>query len=110
MNKKKTSKKPEFSLKNIPSTKLKEGITFQKHNALTNMVNKQFVAQALWECLVQNDTQGFKEILKTHLELINKERFSEKSGLSRRTLFRILSPEGNPTLENLGKIIHELCA
>ncbi len=74
------------------------------------MTNKHLIANALWECLVQNDTEGFKEILKTHLELINKEQFSEKSGLSRRTLFRILSPEGNPTLENIGKIIHELCA
>ena len=70
----------------------------------------EVVAKALWECLVENDIEAFKEILRSHLEVTNKDKLAKKAGIPRRTLFRMLSPEGNPTLENLGKIIHQLCA
>ena len=68
------------------------------------------ISKALWECLVDNDTEGFKEILRAHLELINKDDFAKEAGISRRTLFRMLSEEGNPTLDNISKIINKLCA
>jgi DNA-binding phage protein len=72
--------------------------------------NPEIIAHALWECLVENDIDAFKEILRSHLEVSNKDKLAQKAGIPRRTLFRMLSPEGNPTFENLGKIIHELCA
>ena len=55
-----------------------------------------------------NDTEGFKEILRAYLELVNKEEFAKKAGIPRRTLFRMLSKNGNPTLKNISKIIFQL--
>jgi probable addiction module antidote protein len=66
--------------------------------------------KALWECLKTNDPEGFKEILKAHLELRNKENLTQKTGISRRTLYRMLSKRGNPTLQNISKLVHKLCA
>ena len=68
------------------------------------------MARALWQCLIENDVEEFKEILKAHLETLNKEELVKETGLSRRTLFRMLSPEGNPTLKNLSAILNKLCA
>ena len=73
------------------------------------MKNKKLISKALWECLVSSDMVGFKDILRTHLELINKDEVSRETGISRRTLFRMLSDEGNPTLENISKLIHKIC-
>lgn len=72
--------------------------------------NKEFIAKSLLDCLITNDVDAFKEILHAQLVFANKVDFSKKSGIPKRTLFRMLSPEGNPTLENVSKIIHLLCA
>lgn len=94
----------------MSTAKLKNISGISEHHPSDRLLNKELVAKALWDCLVANDTEGFKDILRAHLELTNKESIAKKTGISRRTLFRMLSPEGNPTLDNLGKIIHELCA
>ena len=71
--------------------------------------NKNIVSKALWDCLVANDPEGFKEILRTHLELTNKDKLAKDTGIPKRTLYRMLSDEGNPTLENISKMIHMIC-
>lgn len=110
MRKKKISKKREFSLEDMPSLRLKKGVHLKEFDPTIRLKNPEIVARALWQCLVENDTEAFKEILRSHLEVINKDELARKAGIPRRTLFRMLSPEGNPTLDNLGKIIHQLCA
>jgi DNA-binding phage protein len=110
MLKKKISKKHELSLNDMQTVSLKNRKGITDFNPDARLKNRELVAKALWECLVSNDVDAFKEILKSHLEVANKDDLAEKAGIPRRTLFRMLSPEGNPTLENLGKIIHELCA
>lgn len=110
MLKKKTSKKQGFSWKNMPILPLKKQVVVARHDAAQNLRDREYVSQALWECLKENDTEGFKEVLRTHLEVINKEEFATETGIAKRTLFRILSPEGNPSLENISKIVHKLCA
>jgi len=110
MPKKKISKKREFSLNDMPMVKLKNRKGVAEFNPNIRLQKPEVVAHALWECLVENDIEAFKEILRSHLEVANKDELAKKAGIPRRTLFRMLSPEGNPTLENLGKIIHQLCA
>lgn len=110
MPRKKTLKKQGFSFKDMPSLKVKNKEKLSSFGATKRMKDKEYISQALWDCLVANDTDGFKEILRAHLELINKDEFAEEAGISRRTLFRMLSDEGNPTLDNISKIIHQLCA
>ena len=94
----------------MPAINLKNRKGIVEFNPDVRLQKREVVAQALWECLVENDIETFKEILRSHLEVANKDELAQKAGIPRRTLFRMLSPEGNPTLENLGKIIHQLCA
>ncbi len=110
MPRKKISKKQGFSLNDMPTVDLKNRKGILEFDPDVRLQKPHVIAQALWECLVENDIDAFKEILRSHLEVVNKDTLEKKAGIPRRTLFRMLSPEGNPTLENLGKIIHQLCA
>ncbi len=110
MTKKKISKKRGFSLSDMPKVHLKNRKDILDFDPDVRLQKPEVIAHALWECLIANDIQAFKEILRSHLEVVNKDTLAKKAGIPRRTLFRMLSPEGNPTLENLGKIIHQLCA
>jgi DNA-binding phage protein len=110
MPKKKTSKRPELSFKDMPGIELKTSEGLIAHSSIEMMQNRAFIAEALWQCLVDDDVESFKEILRGHLEFSNKDDLAKRAGIPRRTLFRMLSPEGNPTLANVSKIIHELCA
>ncbi|MBI2026389.1 MAG: hypothetical protein HYS98_01030 [Deltaproteobacteria bacterium] len=110
MRKKKTSHKHESSFENIPTLHIKKGVEVCDFKATERIKNKKYVTQALWRCLLEDDPDGFKEILKAHLEMKNKEKVVKETGISRRTLFRMLSKNGNPTLENISRIIHGLCA
>lgn len=109
MPKKKISKKRDFSFKDMPTVKLKSKERTAPFDPDKRLLNPDIVSKALWQCLVDNDIETFKEILRSHVEVRNKDDLAKKAGIPRRTLFRMLSPEGNPTLENLGKIIHQLC-
>lgn len=110
MVKKKISKKPVQSFEDMPIVKLKTTKGLVPFSALDKLQDKKFIADALFECLKDDDVESFKLILKAHLEFSKKDDVIKKSGLSRRTLFRMLSPEGNPTLENVCKIVHAICA
>ena len=109
MTKKKTLKRQNPSFDDMPIAKLKKGITLKKFSATKRMKNKKLISKALWECLISSDIDGFKDILRTYLELTNKEEISKEIGISRRTLFRMLSDQGNPTLSNISKLIHKIC-
>lgn len=108
MTKRMTSKKQEFSLNDIPIRKLKPGVKTRKVNSGNRLKDQELVFKAFWQCLVDQDIESFKEILRSHLEAVNKGQFAKKSKTSRRTLYRILSPEGNPTLKNISSVIHAL--
>jgi len=110
MSKRKTSKKREFSFQDMPIVKLKNIKGLSRINTREILMDKAFISEALWQSLVLGDVDGFKEILKGYLEFINKEKLVKETGLSRRTLYRMLSSDGNPSLENISKIIHKLCA
>lgn len=110
MPRKKISNKRDFSLENIKPIQLKKGVSLERHSSKENLKSPQFVFAALMETLKDGDSQSFKEILSAHLEVVNKEEFSKRAHIPKRTLFRILSPEGNPTLDNVAKLVHALNA
>ncbi len=105
MAKAKTSRKRAFSFAAMPSVRLKRGTPSTTHDAKSEHRDPKFVVQALAEALMDGDAQAFKEILAAHLEVVTKESFYRSAGLSRRTLFRMLGPSGNPTLENIARVI-----
>lgn len=110
MAKRKTSSKREFSLENIKPIKLKKDVFLETHSPNAALKDSQLVILALMEALKDGDSLAFKEILSAHLEVINKEEFSKRADIPKRTLFRILSPEGNPTLDNVAKLVRALYA
>lgn len=105
MTKKKTSKKRGFSFADMPSVRLRKGTRVENHDPKSKLGDPKFVLEALTEALMEGDTQAFKEILAAHLEVVQKDSFYRKAGVSRRTLFRMLAPSGNPTLENIARVV-----
>lgn len=105
MAKTKTSRKRGFSFAAMPSVRLRSGTPWTNHDAKSALRDPKFVVQSLTEALMEGDAQAFKEILAAHLEVFRKESFYRRAGLSRRTLFRMLGPSGNPTLENIARVV-----
>lgn len=89
----------------MPSRKLKRGPRITDHDPKVALRDRKLVIEALTEALMDGDAQAFKEILAAHLEVVQKESFYEEAGLSRRTLYRMLAPSGNPTLENIVRVV-----
>lgn len=108
MLKKMTSKKQEFSFNDTPVRKLKQKAKVTRVSSANRLKDQELVFQAFWQCLVERDIESFKEILRGHLETVNKGRLAKKAKTSRRTLHRILSPQGNPTLKSISNLIHAL--
>ena len=105
MDRTKTSPKRGFSFDAMPSRKLKRGAHVTDHDPKVALRDRKLVIASLAEALTDGDTQAFKEILAAHLEVVQKESFYEEAGLSRRTLYRMLAPSGNPTLENIARVM-----
>lgn len=105
MARKRTSRKHGFSFDAIPSRRLKRGARGSDYDPKAALLDRKFIIESLTEALVDGDPEAFKEILAAHLEVVQKESFYEKAGLSRRTLYRMLAPGGNPTLENIARVV-----
>jgi DNA-binding phage protein len=108
MTKKVTLRKRAFSLSDIPQRKLRAGVKAIRVNSAARLKDQELIFRALWECLVEEDLESFKEVLRGHLDVVNKQQLAQRSKTSRRTLHRILSPEGNPTLKNISSVLHAL--
>ena len=75
-------------------------------NPEDTFMDHQKVCAALLECLIDNDTETFIEILDSYLR-INRLQVSKKAHMARSTVQLALSKNGNPTLKTLAKIVHE---
>lgn len=103
-----TSTRRDRSLNAIESIRFKTRKGLSRFDPKKSLSDHDAVMQALMECLKLGDADGFKEILSAYLEVVNKATFAKRAGIPERTLFRMLTPEGNPTLENLAKVFSVL--
>jgi len=103
-----TSAKRGFSFDAMPSRRPKRGAPVADYDPKAGLRDRKRVVEALTEALMEGDAQAFKEILAAHLEVVEKESFYQKAGLSRRTLYRMLGPSGNPTLENIVRVVRAI--
>jgi DNA-binding phage protein len=106
MPKQKTSNKQDFCLDDMPIAKLKPGIVTEPCHPGKIFKDHTRVGDALLECLVENDTEAFIEILNAYLR-VNRRRVAKGAHLARSTVQQALSGKGNPTLKTLAKIVHE---
>ena len=106
MHKKKTSKKQEFSFKDMQETKIVNKQYITRWNPEKIFSDSSKVGAALLQCLIDNDTQTYIEILESYLRM-NKLQVAQKAKMSRSTVQLAFSKTGNPTLKTLAKIVHE---
>ena len=93
-------------MQDIPETKIKNRRGITQWHAEDTFLDTQKVSLALLECLIDNDTEAFIEILDAYLS-VNRLQVSKKTKLSRSTVQQAFSKGGNPTLKTLAKIVHE---
>lgn len=103
-----TLAKRERSLNAIDPIRLKSRKGLSRFDSKKVLSDHESVSLALMDCLKQGDSDSFKEILSAYLEVVNKAAFAKKAGIPERTLFRMLTPGGNPTLENLARVFSVL--
>ena len=73
---------------------------------LTDMLDQEKVREELASCLIQGDAESFKEILAAFVDACeNKKQLSNKSALSRDTIYRILKKE-NISMDSVFKILN----
>lgn len=106
MNKKKTLKKRDFLLSKVPRLKVRNEKNLANFDTQKLFKNKEKVALALFECLVENDTQAFMEILDAFLR-INRSQVAQNADMARSTVSLAFSNKGNPTLKTIAKMVHE---
>jgi len=104
------SKKKAFSLSDMKSVKLKKNVKLLDDDSFETLQDPQKVQEGLLACIRDNDMDAFREILGTHLELINISVFSEKTGIPRQTIYRMLKPDSNPTMNTVSTVIAALVA
>jgi DNA-binding phage protein len=108
MKKKKTFKKRKFSLDDLQPIKLVDESIYSDAKPEEFFKNKD-VAEVLLQCLIENDTETFMEVLDTYL-CVNRTHVTENATLARSTISQAFSKRGNPTLKTIAKIVHEATA
>lgn len=102
------------TLKNTLKTKdavkprLKVGSQAYDYSAASELANRKFISDAIADALIDGDADAVREILLSHLEQVHKNKFYKNAGISRRTLFKLMEPHANPTLESLAKVCKAL--
>jgi DNA-binding phage protein len=93
----------------MPALGLNKKQNVQHHHPEKFFKDSDKVGAALFECLMENDTEAFIEILDSYLH-VNKMQIARKSDMSRSTVQQALSKKGNPTLKTIARIVHESVA
>lgn len=73
------------------------------------LLDEKLIAQAIWECLKDNDPEGVIEIIQIHLAARNKSQFVKEAEMARSTFYNSLKGK-NPQLRTLAKLIHAYTA
>lgn len=110
MRKKRTSSKRGFSFESMRARRLRADVKINGQSATDRLKDKDYVAQALIQCLQDGDADAFKEILRSYLDVVNKTKFAAQTHIPERTLYRMVSEDGNPTLDNIARVVHALSA
>lgn len=105
MTKKNISRGQKFSLTNTHIRKLKSKKGIKIFHASKRLKNKEHVKKVLFDCFCRNDMEAFKEALKSHFELQNKDKIIKKARISKATFYRTISKNSNPTLKSISKLL-----
>ncbi|MCB0406672.1 MAG: hypothetical protein KDD34_00630 [Bdellovibrionales bacterium] len=97
MPKTKTSKKPvKSSSGKAKATNYRPG----------DDVSLEGLKEAIVEALFEADFDTFKGCIAILLEKYDYREITKETGLSKTTLYRMCDPTSNPTMENIGRVLH----
>ncbi len=85
--------------------KLKNSSGLIRYSPTEELANDQIIAEAVWECLKNNDPQGVMEVIGAHLEAVNKLNLAKAHDIPRSTIYSALRSK-NPTVSTLAKLVH----
>jgi DNA-binding phage protein len=69
------------------------------------LLDEDRIGRAIWECLKDGDAEGVIEIIRIHLEAVNKTQLARAARLPKTTLYHSFKNK-NPTIKTLAKLIH----
>jgi len=105
MAKAKISQRQKKSLKGTSKMKFKTREGLRRHSPTERLLDEDFIAKAVWECLKNNDHEGVMEVIQAHMRAVNKTKMSKESDLARSTLYNAYKGK-NPTVKTLAKMVH----
>lgn len=87
-----------------PGKSLREKAMAKRYNPgeKTSLVG---LKEAITEALFEADYDTFKGCIAILLDKCDYHDITQKTGLSKSSLYRMSEPTSNPTLENIGKIL-----
>jgi len=84
---------------------------FKKNTGLTayspteELLDEDFIAKAVWECLKNNDYEGVVEVIQAHMRAVNKTKAAKDNDLPRSSMYNAFKGK-NPTVKTLAKLVH----
>ena len=103
MGRRKTSIKRKQSSENLSKVNLNHP-SLREVDPLKELIDPDFTARGILECLMNNDPKGVMEIVESYLSALNKYELQRKSKLPRSTTYSALKHK-NPTIKTLAKIM-----
>lgn len=85
--------------------KLKKDTGLIEYSPTQELLDEEFIALAIWECLKNNDPEGVLEVIQSHLNAVNKARAAKKVLLPRSSMYNALKGK-NPTVKTLAKLVN----
>lgn len=85
--------------------KLKKNAGLIPYSPTEELLDENFIAQAVWECLKNNDPEGVVEIIQSHLRVVNKSKAAHDMKLPRSSMYNALKGK-NPTVKTLAKLVN----
>jgi DNA-binding phage protein len=85
--------------------KLKTTVGLTPHDPMKTLLDENFIAKGVWECLKDNDYEGVLEVIQIHLRAVNKTKAAKGNNLARSSMYNAFKGK-NPTLKTLAKLVH----
>ena len=88
--------------------KLKTDSDLIEYSPTQELLDEEFIALAIWECLKNNDPEGVVEVIQAHLSAVNKVRAAKEILLPRSSMYNALKGK-NPTVKTFERAFRSPC-
>lgn len=106
MIKKKTSPDPKKCFEKS-KIKAKKNAEIFDHDPDETLLDEDYIARVFWAYLRDGDSDGAMDVILHYVEMKDKVRLSEETGLSRQTIYNSLVNK-NPKMTTVAKLIHAI--